>query len=615
MKSNLISAIAGWKSAALLALVAMVAAVAFSGVLTTTQTAEAANVPLAAGTNSATAAPGDVVHIVVTGAFAQVSITDTDTSASFVANDGQSINCADGSAACDTGDSDLDAADTQNAAGTVVVQLKIDDDAPEGYILLSVNGVGAGATAQTTKVITVSKAGLVGSLEIKHATPGDATVAAAAGTANLTITVKDATSSPAGMDNQMVTLITSHGTIGCDGSAGNTQTCNGDTGTDGMGDFTAVLTGGGVEGIATVRAILGTRSDEVQVTLFGTAKNLEADPEQGSVEIGGSVYIVLTVTDGAGNPVQDAQPQPAAQNAIVGPSTESVSVTTSQAADDGDAATSPYNVNKDVNGNGTVDKGDIPACGPVTEVTAQPNASLPVQGVFASTGTNAAGQCVVEVTAPDEGTPATTATRGEHTLNFALGSLKASATIEVAGKPDSITTSVDDNPTVEPSSVTEITVSVFDDENVLVGISDVKVRKVGGDGLIEDAGEGGTESTSDGQSKFTFIAPSTTGSSEILITSGAASLRLTINVGEPAEEEPEGPAPTWNEPLVSGTQNVSWQGEDGADPSAGAAEGVTAIWRWTGDSWQGYFPDAAEVPGGNNLESLENGAAYWVIVE
>ena len=42
MKSNLISAIAGWKSAALLALVAMVAAVAFSGVLSTSQTADAA---------------------------------------------------------------------------------------------------------------------------------------------------------------------------------------------------------------------------------------------------------------------------------------------------------------------------------------------------------------------------------------------------------------------------------------------------------------------------------------------------------------------------------------------------------------------------------------------
>ena len=41
MKNNLISAIAGWKSAALLALVAMVAAVAFSGILST-NTADAA---------------------------------------------------------------------------------------------------------------------------------------------------------------------------------------------------------------------------------------------------------------------------------------------------------------------------------------------------------------------------------------------------------------------------------------------------------------------------------------------------------------------------------------------------------------------------------------------
>ena len=44
---------------------------------------------------------------------------------------------------------------------------------------------------------------------------------------------------------------------------------------------------------------------------------------------------------------------------------------------------------------------------------------------------------------------------------------------------------------------------MWDDEDVLVGITDVKVRKVGGDGLIEDNGADNTEKTSNGKSKFT----------------------------------------------------------------------------------------------------------------
>ena len=48
---------------------------------------------------------------------------------------------------------------------------------------------------------------------------------------------------------------------------------------------------------------------------------------------------------------------------------------------------------------------------------------------------------------------------------------------------------------------------------MLVGITSVKVRKVDGGGLIEDEGEGGSEMTSNGQSKFKFIAPSTPGTS------------------------------------------------------------------------------------------------------
>ena len=83
------------------------------------------------------------------------------------------------------------------------------------------------------------------------------------------------------------------------------------------------------------------------------------------------------------------------------------------------------------------------------------------------------------------------------------------------------------------------------------------------------------------------------------------------------EPEPEPDPPTWNNELVSGQNLVVWNGEDGADASAGAAEGVTAIWSYNTGSgtWDGYFPTAADVPGGNTLSTLSNGQAYVVIVE
>ena len=57
---------------------------------------------------------------------------------------------------------------------------------------------------------------------------------------------------------------------------------------------------------------------------------------------------------------------------------------------------------------------------------------------------------------------------------------------------------------------------MYDDTDVLVGITDVKVRKVDGGGLVENAGVGGTEKTKNGQSDFTYIAPSSAGMAEVL---------------------------------------------------------------------------------------------------
>ncbi len=518
--------------------VAAAFAVAFAVLVSTNSndTAEAATVELPAADASVSAAPGDTVNVVVANAFATVAITGTASGvgASFAHGGGQSVACST-EAPCDA-DADV--------AASVTVALKIDADSGEGHILLDIDGIGGTAT-DVTKVITVSKATLVGSLTIKTDAASDKTIPAAAGTSNLTVTVKNA-SSPAGLlAGQAVSVITTHGTVGCADAAGSavagaTQACSVTTGTEGIVDI--LLTGGGVEGVATVTATLGTRKATATVTLFGSAKNLAAAPDQGSIEIGGSTYIVLTVTDGAGNPVAGQMITPVTAKEVEGPEgvDSPVLVTTEKAtAADGDSLEGRgYSKDKPAVGKAAA----IPACGDDNTDTDADTGGLqelfgPDDGTGdAGEGTNAKGECVVQVTAPEDTTDATkNATRGVHTLNFQISAtIKASAMIEVAGKPASITTDV--TGMVDPSSVTKITVSVFDDEDVLVGITDVKIRKVGGDGLIEDA----KESTTNGKATFTFIAPSSVGTSEILITAGDVDHRLSLQIGEaPVEPEPE----------------------------------------------------------------------------
>ena len=525
--------------------------------VSSTPTAEAATVQLAESAPSQSAAPGDTVQIQVNGALAQLSITGTadGVGASFTANDGQSINCGD-NASCDTDDSDTNTAGRQNVVDQVRVNLKIDDDAGEGYILVSVLGIGAATnTAQVTKVINVSKATLVGSLKIT-ATPK--TIAANNGTSTLLVEVQNASSNPAGLNDQEVSLITTLGSLECV-SGTETQACSVTTadydhdndGTTAVapGGITATLNGRGVEGEAVITARLGSMTATATVTMFGTAKNLTAEPMQGSVEIGGDVYVVLTVTDGAGNPVAGQVITPVTSKEVVGPGDDPVTVETETAT----AATTESAVgvgySKDFI-HPTDSTKNIPACGDDNTGSLE----SPETEVFDTDGTNADGKCVVHVSAPKKGVDGATknATRGENTLNFQISAtVKASAVIEVAGSPASITTDAPES--IEPGSVTEITVSVWDDEDILVGITSVKVRKVGGDGLIEDAGDSGSEMTSNGQSKFTFIAPSTSGSSEILITAGDVNQRVTLNIGEAMEDEPEEPAMPSGDATLSGS--------------------------------------------------------------
>ena len=174
---------------------------------------------------------------------------------------------------------------------------------------------------------------------------------------------------------------------------------------------------------------------------------------------------------------------------------------------------------------------------------------------------------------------------------------------------------------VDPASVTEITVSVWDDEDVLVGITSVKVRKVGGDGLIEDEGEGGSEMTANGQSKFTFIAPSTPGASEILISAGDVDHRVTLNIGE-AMVEPDPPdtsMPSTDATLSGSAPLMVFSGGSVADLDAAAqaaCPGGAAIWIHDGSSWQVYSTTAIALANSAFSAAFADGiagpAAVWV---
>ena len=628
--------------------VAAAFAVAFAVLVSSTsnETAEAAEVTLT-GT-SVDAQPGDTVIIPGPGTpdIVDFSITGGTATGSFDSGGGQSVSCSDS----ETGTG----CDVNTAADAISVKLNIDADSPDGYITVKRDVILPVDGSDDTIVITVTTQPKPASLTAKAvSTTIDANGAIGSdtdpGRTKIVATVKNDQSPSAGMDGQRVTFITTLGVMNCPGStaptggtdiaaATNVQWCQVWTSTVDDPTTTApdAVPGKAVidllrsnrEGTATVTVTHGTLdATTVDVTLFGTAKNLSARADQGSVEVGGSVFVVLTVTDGAGNPVKDVQPQPAAKDPIVGPTKTANKVTTSQAADDGVAATSPYNVNKDVDKDGAVDKGDIPACGPVTAVPAAPDADPPVQGVFVSTGTNDAGQCVVQVNAtPDDATTTGTneaSARGVHTLNFELAKLKADVEITVSGGPATIDSDAPDY--VEPLSDTTITVTVRDDEGVLVGATNINVIQVAGEGLTEGAATKENAKTKNGSAKFSYAA-GLEGRVvfRVIAGSGTGEIRdiITLMVGAPAPEpvpEPD-PAPTLSPtPSATGVTLVTFNGgsvSDLAEALAAQCSGGRAYATDYQGNWVAYIPGAPSVVNApfNNLfaDGIEAGRALLV---
>ena len=332
-------------------------------------------------------------------------------------------------------------------------------------------------------------------------------------------------------------------------------------------------------------------SDTTDVTFFGPPANISVVPEQGAIQIdGGKTFLVVTVTDAAGSPV--ANHNFSEGDVTEGPATVANKVSTA------------LNVPKDVNANGShADKGDIPHCDNTTPATPT---DVTDPSEYGQGGTNAAGKCVIQVTASKGTTPAGDTTRGEHTVKVVLSATKsATATINVGGPPSSMTDDAPDR--IDALHEQKVNVTVFDDAGVPVGVTDFTATKVAGDGILI----GITPTTTDGKASFTYIA-GLSGTAIIRLTAGSGAGTIThgvqIAVGEAA------PDPTWNADLVSGWNNLTWMGEDGASIADHIPDSVGAVYVWNvnSQSWDAFFPDGADVPGANQISTLSNGTAYWI---
>jgi hypothetical protein len=126
-----------------------------------------------------------------------------------------------------------------------------------------------------------------------------------------------------------------------------------------------------------------------------------------------------------------------------------------------------------------------------------------------------------------------------NTLNFALGKLAASVEVTVAGAASSVTTDPDDLATVQPLSDNKITVTVTDDEGVLVGATPIQILKVGGEGLVENV----KATTDNGVTTFNYTAPFE-GQAVFRIRAGHAGAQveqvLRLNIGDPGNRRGRG---------------------------------------------------------------------------
>ena len=473
----------------------------------------------------------------------------SDASGTFKSGGGTSLNCADQRTACDL-DSDID---------DMIVQFDIDDDAKDNSsVVIDVNNVNANKSVRV--VISVTRAPVpaklivkVGSLDAAEARQWPTAISAEPdrlealgrtelnddpsplqrGMTRIFVQVEDKDGDPV---PQKLTITSTGGlvfaerffqhacgSIPSSGPSLGTSYCNAEN-FDGHG-FIAVW-GSGRPGVSTVTFTSGRFTETVEITLYGDAKTIEAEAEQSSVQAGGSVFIVATVTDGAGNAVQGHVVELGTGDDVV----------KAPAGDDSVPVDVANNVPKDVDP-GTAN--DLPDC---------------------DAGTNGKGKCVVQVTAPNPEGTANDATRGTHTITL-VGSApivaadrKVKVDITVAAAVETIETNAPDR--VDFGSRTEIKVTLKDDAGVLAGAQAVKVTQVDGGGRVIGGGEA---LTSNGSRSFTYRAANSPGTAEFDIEvrgintagdAGTGKVLLTETLSIAVGPAPEPPAPA--QPTAAG---------------------------------------------------------------
>ncbi len=537
-----------------------------------------------------------------TTAVVEFKITDSSTaSGSFThksaSSDGQSILCQ--------ADDPCDSDDQDNG---VQVELKVDDDSPAGFIIVSVTPIGGTATSDFVKV---TRAQVPTRLTVKPASKSIAAGVTGAdgvdpGSTTIQFTVEDEKGN--GIAGKNVSIITTNGELsgitGCTGEAACVAATVEDDDNVADGDQTrgtVTLTGNDRAGVATVTFISGDLTTTLEVTMFGAVHSISAASEQGSIEIGGSTFIVVTVLDRADNAVGDAQVNVDIEaedgsGGIEGPAARTNKVTGHNDRD------------KDANGNQKADKGDYPACGnqAATDYATGGDAgdgatNLLADGEDVGAGTNGDGKCVIEVRAPNPAGTASDATRGPHTLTIKAEALskdsdKVAVEIQVGGAPASISSDADGLGSVEPLSSTKVTYTVLDDESVRVGGVKATVDQIAGDGKIT-AGDG-ESTTKDGQGSFTFRAP-LGGDVVLLITVPVGSNEVThtieLAIGAPVEDPPDPPPSLDRAPSATGVSLVTFTGgsveELGAVLAAACGAGASAYATDYQGEWVTYIPD------------------------
>ena len=642
--------------AALVAVIAVGALVATPSVKATVETRTVIDndddtfAPAAA---TATYKNGDTVYITNSGTgFVQFEIATTgDASASFThgsATDAdQQILCSpyvtpEGSPT----DAEVAAAkrracdvDVTSSGEGVTVALKIDNDSGAGVVFVKQTRItGTGITAEnrvTTDAVKVDVKPVPTRISIDASSKS---IAAANGNSVLTFQVQDAKG-----DNiaaSKVTLITNNGTLDAamtlvpdtddDGEPEATPVspdpCTGDqscTVTTGTAGANVTLTGSDRAGIATVTLISGDLTTTIDIVMYGPVASISAAAEQGSIEVGGMTFIVVTAVDSGGNPVADATVDldtDSDNGGIAGPAERANKVIVNS------------NRDKDVNRDRAVDKGDITGCqdqnadahatgGDDGDEPTNLQAGNPLADIDA--GTNADGQCVIMVSSTNNDTPDTKddTSRGTHTITLKADALdedsdKVSVAIQVGGPATSIES--DAPVSINPSDELTVNVTVLDDQGVRVGEVTIEVIQTAGSGkVITDA----ASDTSDGRASFTYLAPSTSGVVEFLVRTKDAStppkvtaqLPIIITIGDPEPEEP--PAPVESAVSLDLSEGGDYYSiSDNSVPTTASAlfdgTSVSVAWKWdrASSSWTSYIPAI-----GSTDFLVTSGDILWIV--